>query len=163
MYSYTVPHYCSSCNLFQAILWSSKGAYWSMNMCSKSGSVASASSCTSRQSIQRYALPPIKKTLYWHACMMSLPVYGIRIAIKYCLRADSHALAYVVAPVNGFGSASFMDITTCVVWNSYSGIWDGPGTSYCYVASVASVSRCIMAASCIRTLLGVIFSKKTNK
>ena len=39
-------------------------------------------------------------------------------AIKYCFRADVYALAYVVAPVNGFGSASFMDKATYVARTS---------------------------------------------
>ena len=68
-----------------------------------------------------------------------------------------------MAPVNGFGSDSFMDIAMCVGRSSYSGLWDGPGTSYYSVAGVVSISCCIMAASCIRTLLGAIFIKKMNK
>ena len=39
-------------------------------------------------------------------------------AIKYYFRADNHALAYVVAPVNSFSSASFMDIATRVAETS---------------------------------------------
>ena len=39
-------------------------------------------------------------------------------AMKYRFRADNHVLAYVVAPVTGFGSASFMDIATYVAGTS---------------------------------------------
>ena len=79
------------------------------------------------------------------------------------MRADSHALAYVVAPVNSFGLASFIDIAMCVALSSYFGLWDGPGASYCSVAGIVGISHCIMPASCIRTLLGVIFAVKMNK
>ena len=41
-----------------------------------------------------------------------------------------------MAPVKGFGSASFMDIVTCVFGTSYTGLWDGLGVSSCYVAGV---------------------------
>ena len=61
-------------------------------------------------------------------------------------------------PVKGFGSASFTDIITRVFRTSYSGLWDGPGASSCYVAGVVGVSLCIRAASCIRTPLGAIFA-----
>ena len=71
---------------------------------------------------------------------------------------DNHALAYIMAPVKGFGSASFMDIVTHVFRTSYSGLQDGPGASSCYVAGVVGVSRCIRAASCIHTWLGAIFA-----
>ena len=109
-----VPHYHSSCNLSRAMFLLSKGRYWSMNMHSKSGNVVGTSPRTSRRSIQQTALPPIKAMLYWHACMVSLPVYGIQTAIKYHLRADSwHAFAYVITPVNSFGSASFKDCYAC--------------------------------------------------
>ena len=68
-----------------------------------------------------------------------------------------------MVPVNGFDSASFTDIAIRIGWSSYSGLWDGPGTSYCSVAGVIGVSHCIMAASCIPTLLGAILTKETNK
>ena len=77
--------------------------------------------------------------------------------MKLRFRADNHALAYVVVPVKGFGSASFMDIITRMVGTSYLGLQDAPGASSCYVAGVVGVSRCIRAASCIRTRLGAIF------
>ena len=47
--------------------------------------------------------------------------------VKNHFKADKHALTYVVGPVNGFSSASFMNITTFVGVTSYSGHWDGPG------------------------------------
>ena len=78
--------------------------------------------------------------------------------MKECFRADNHALAYIVAPVKGFGSASFMDIVNCMVGTSYLGLQDGPGASSCYIAGVIGVSRCIGAASCIFTHLGAIFA-----
>ena len=62
-----------------------------------------------------------------------------------------------MAPVKGFGSASFMDIIICVVGTFYLGLWDGPGASSCYDSGVVGVSRCIRAVSCIRTHLGAIF------
>ena len=51
-----------------------------------------------------------------------------------------------MAQINGFGSTIFIDIATCVVGTSYSGLWDGPGVSYCYVIGVVGISHCIMAA-----------------
>ena len=68
-----------------------------------------------------------------------------------------------MAPVNTFGSDSFMDIATQVAGSSYSGLWDGPRASYCYVSGVVSILYCIMAASCIQTLLGAISLIKTTK
>ena len=68
-----------------------------------------------------------------------------------------------MVPVNGFGSASFMDIATCVAGSSYSGLLDGPGASYCYAAGVVGISCCIIAASCIRTLLDAISSIRIGK
>ena len=35
-------------------------------------------------------------------------------AKKYHFKANNHAIAYVIAPVNGFSSASFMDIARCI-------------------------------------------------
>ena len=68
-----------------------------------------------------------------------------------------------MAPVNSFSSASFMDIATCIAATSYSGPWDSLGASYGYFSGVVGVSRCIMAASCVYTLLGAISSIKTGK
>ena len=82
MYSCTVPCYRSFCNLSRATFLSSKNAYWSMNMRSKSGNIAGTSPYTSRRSIQHAAVPPIKAILDWHACTVLLPVYGIRTAMK---------------------------------------------------------------------------------
>ena len=53
-------------------------------------------------------------------------------AMKYCFKADNHALAYNTALVNGFGLASFTDMATYVARTSYSGHWDGLGASCCY-------------------------------
>ena len=39
-------------------------------------------------------------------------------AIKYHFRADNHAFTYVILPVNGFDSATFMDIATHVAGTS---------------------------------------------
>ena len=68
-----------------------------------------------------------------------------------------------MALINGFNSASFMDIVTHVPETSYSGLWDGFRASYCYSADVLSVSRCIITASCIHSLLGAISLIKTIK
>ena len=149
MYSCMVPCYRSSCSLSRAMFLSFKCIYWFMNVHSKSENVAGASLCTSKQFVQHAALPPIKATLYWHTCTVSLPIYGIQTATRYHLKVDSHALTYIVAPVNGFGSASFTDIATQIASSSYSGLWDGPGAFFCYVAGVVGISRCIIAASCI--------------
>ena len=66
-------------------------------------------------------------------------------------------------PVNGFGLACFIDIARCVAKTSYSDLWDGLRASYCYSSGVVGISRCIMAASCIHTLLGANFLIKMNK
>ena len=50
--------------------------------------------------------------------MVSLPIQGIWTAIKYCFRADKRALAYILVLINGFSSASFMDIAMRIVGNS---------------------------------------------
>ena len=68
-----------------------------------------------------------------------------------------------MALVNGFRSAIFMDIAMCIAETYYSGLWVDPRASYCYSAGVVGVSHCIMAVSCIYTLLGAIFLIKTNK
>ena len=83
--------------------------------------------------------------------------------MKYHYNADNHTLACVIAPVNGFSSANFIDIAKCVDVTSYSSLQDGPGAFYCYSAGVIGISHCIMAVSCICTLLGAIFSIKTDK
>ena len=49
--------------------------------------------------------------------------------MKYHFNADNHKLAWVVVLVNGFGSASFMDMVTFIVETPYSGHWDGPRAS----------------------------------
>ena len=84
-------------------------------------------------------------------------------AMKYRFNADSHALAWVVAPVNSFGSASFTDIAIYVTETSLSGCQDSPKVYCCYSSGAISVSRCIMAASCFNTLIKAIFSAKMNK
>ena len=49
--------------------------------------------------------------------------------MKYLFKADNHALACILAPVNGFVSVTFMDIAMHVAGTSYSGLQDGPGAS----------------------------------
>ena len=44
-----------------------------------------------------------------------------------------------MVPVNGFVLAIFMDIAMHVAGTFYSGLWDGPGASYCYYAAVVGV------------------------
>ena len=83
--------------------------------------------------------------------------------INQHFRADNHALACAMVPLNGFISASFMHIAIQVAGTSYSGPRVGPGASYCYSAGVVGILCCIMAASCIHTLLGANFSIKTDK
>ena len=85
--------------------------------------------------------------------------------MKYHYNADKNALTCVIAPVIGFSSASFTDITTCVARASYSGYQDGFGISYCYFAGITAVPHCIMAAYCIsrESLLGAILFNKINK
>ena len=39
-------------------------------------------------------------------------------AIKYHFKAANHAIAYIMAPVNGFSSAIFMDIATNIAGTS---------------------------------------------
>ena len=68
-----------------------------------------------------------------------------------------------MVPVNGFGSASFMDKAIHVAGTPYSSLCDSLGVSYCYSTGVISVLHCSIAASCIHTLLGAIFSIKTDK
>ena len=68
-----------------------------------------------------------------------------------------------MAPVNGFGSISFMYIAMCVAGISYSGFQDGPGASYSCSAGVVGILHCIMAESCIRTLLGAFSLIITDK
>ena len=84
-------------------------------------------------------------------------------AIEYHFRADNHALSYIMALVNGFSSASFTDIAMVVAKTTYSSLWDGSGASYCCSAGVVGIPHCIMAVSCIYTLLGATFSIKTAK
>ena len=93
--------------------------------------------------------------------MVSLPIKRICTAKKY-FRADNHALAYVLVPVNSFGLANFIDIATCIAVSFYSGLLDGPGASYCYSTGFLSISNCIIVESCIYTLQGVISSIKTD-
>ena len=59
--------------------------------------------------------------------------------MKQSCGAENHALACIIAPVNGFGLASFMDIAKHIADTSYSSLWDGPGASYCYSASVIGI------------------------
>ena len=83
--------------------------------------------------------------------------------MKYCFKANNHALTCTVVPVNGFGSAYYMDIALYIALASYSGLQDGTGASYCYSTGVVGIFRYIMAASCIFTLLSAIFLIKTDK
>ena len=68
-----------------------------------------------------------------------------------------------MALVNDLSSVSFKDIAIHIAGKSYSGLWDGLGASYCYFVGVIGISCCIMAASYIWTILGAIFSIKTDK
>ena len=77
-----------------------------MNMCSKSWNITGASPHISSWSIQHTVLPPIKAMLYQHTYTVLLPIYRIWIAMKYHFKVDNYALAYIIAPVNGFGSAN---------------------------------------------------------
>ena len=63
----------------------------------------------------------------------------------------------VVALVNSFGSASFINMATYVARTTFSGFQDGLEASYCYFFGIVIIPHCIMAVSCICTLLGVIF------
>ena len=83
--------------------------------------------------------------------------------MKYCFKADNHAIAYIVAPVNSFSSASFTDITTCVARTSCSGCQDGPGACCCYFAGIIIVLYYIIAAPRIYTLLGAILFNKMER
>ena len=157
MYSCMVPRYCSSCNLSWAMFLSSNGAYWSMNMRSKSGNVAGTSPHTSRWSIQHAALPPIKATLYWHACVVSLPIYEIWTAMNYHFNVDNHIFTWFEVPVSSLGSVYFTEMATCIARVFYSGSWDGLGASCYYFAGINIILCCIIAASYICTPLGAIF------
>ena len=77
--------------------------------------------------------------------------------MKYHFNSDNHTLTCVMVPVNGFGSASFMEISTHVAVASCSGRWDGVGASCCYSAGIIDVPYCIIAVYCIHTILGDIF------
>ena len=68
-----------------------------------------------------------------------------------------------MAPVNSCSSASLMDIAMHMSGTSYSGCWGGFGASYSYFAGIFGVSHCIMAVSCIYTLLAAIFLIKVDK
>ena len=68
-----------------------------------------------------------------------------------------------MAPINGFNSDILMNIAMNIAVTSYSGLWDGPGASYCYSSGVVGILHCIMAVSCTHTLLGAIFLIKTDK
>ena len=108
--------------------------------------------------------------LYKHTYTKLLPIYGIQTAMKYHFNTDSHALTWVAVQVNSFGSASFVENTTCIARTSYSGCWNGPGASWCYSTGIIAYLLCMMAVFCIHTLLGAIFfdkkidlAKKINK
>ena len=64
MYFCMVPRYHNSRNLSWATFLSYKGAYWSMNMRSKSRDIVGTSPRIFRQSIQHVVLPPIKVMLF---------------------------------------------------------------------------------------------------
>ena len=127
-----------------------------MNIRLKSGNIVGASLYTSNQSIQHAALPPIKATLYWHAYAGLLPINRIQIAMKYCIKAENHAFACIMAPMDVFYSACFVDITTDIAGTSYFSCWDSFGTSCCYSVGIVDISYCIMAISCIPTILRTI-------
>ena len=93
--------------------------------------------------------------------MVSSPVYGIRTAMKYRFRADSHARAWEVVPVKGLGSASFTEMDTrgrgdraagCV------GSLEGPGS---YVIRTG----CIISASAMVTVrrAAMVFINRLRK
>ena len=46
-----------------------------------------------------------------------------------------------MVPVNGFVSASFMDIAIHIAGTSHSGRWDSLGAFYCYSAGVIGISH----------------------
>ena len=70
-------------------------------------------------------------------------------AMKLRFNADNHAFSWVIAPVNGFGSASFMDMAMYVAETSYSHYQDGPEASYCCSAGIVCISQYIIVACCI--------------
>ena len=84
-------------------------------------------------------------------------------AMKQHFNADSHALALVVVPINGFYLASFMDIAIFASGTSYSSHWYGPGAFYCYSAGVSSILQCIIAVYYMHTLLGAILLIKMDR
>ena len=87
---------------------------------------------------------------------MLLPTCRIGPAMKYYFSVDNHTHACVVAPVNGFNSASLNNIATCVAGTSYSCHQDGPGSSCANYIDIASATYCIMAEFCIYNLPGAI-------
>ena len=91
---------------------------------------------------------------------MLLSIHGLQTAMKYHFKSDNHAHTCVIAPLYGFSLVILTDITTHVVWIYYSYHWDGPGASYIYFAGIASSFHCIMAVSCIYTLLEAISKDK---
>ena len=68
-----------------------------------------------------------------------------------------------MAPVNGFGSANFMDMAICAVGTSCSGCRNGLGTPYDYSAGIIVILYWIMAVSCIQALIQAIFLIRMNK
>ena len=66
-------------------------------------------------------------------------------------------------PVKGFNSASLTYIATCVAISSYFCHLNDPGASYGYYTGIVAILYCIIAASCIHTLLRAIFLGKKDK
>ena len=83
--------------------------------------------------------------------------------MKHYFNANNHAIACFMAPVNGFTSANSTNTATHIAKASYSVCCDSPGASYFYSSSIIAVPYCILAASCIFTLLGAIFFNRLNK
>ena len=91
--------------------------------------------------------------LYWYGQAVSLPMYCIRTAMKYHFKADNCLCACVMVPVICLSSANLTDITTPIAWTSYSYPLYSFGVSYNSSKGIAFVPFCIMATSCICTLL----------
>ena len=106
-------------------------------------------------SIQCSALPIIGEMLCRHTQAVLLSIYRIQTSTKYHFRADNHACTCVIAPVNGFVSNYFTDLTTYISYTSYLYCHGGPGVFYsCFC--IASILYQIIVVSCIFTLLEAI-------
>ena len=83
--------------------------------------------------------------------------------MKYHFSAENHACACIMVSLNGLSSANssnnntFIDIDSCFCHQ------DCLRASYGYFSGIATIPFCIMAASCICTLLRAIFFNRINK